>query len=325
MDYAIHSQQFIGLFKEVFKKDIDANYLNWKFINTPEGKAIGYGAWENGELVGSVALWPVRFVVAGKEIVACAGGDTMVSETQRGKGLFTMLSRELFKEISGNNWAFRYSIPGPMSFPGYIKKLNHSHIMDLPYYVKFNVKALFHYAVKSKKLFSQYDYRGYSVSIENTIPPDHDSLLEKTADRFTLMQKRNGDYMRWRFERNPVNKYSYLSCRHNGNMMGYIVLARNVVADILAVNNVDVYVALLKAADAYFAGMGEPYQHIWCAGDDQLESSLLKNAWSTPDEDKKWHLKKQPLIVMVNDTVKESAAALDKKAWRFTMADVDFI
>ena len=93
MDYAIHSQQFIGLFKEVFKKDIDANYLNWKFINTPEGKAIGYGAWENGELVGSVALWPVRFVVAGKEIVACAGGDTMVSETQRGKGLFTMLSR----------------------------------------------------------------------------------------------------------------------------------------------------------------------------------------------------------------------------------------
>jgi predicted N-acetyltransferase YhbS len=148
-DFRRDWKQFCQLYQKTFGREVNKAYCDWKFLNNPFGEAFGFAAWDNNKLIGFVSVWPLRFCFDGEEIIACSGADTMVDIEYRKQGLFTKLTQILLEEMNKRGWLFRYSAPGIMSYPGYIKKLNHQLIGNLPYRVKLHPARMIY-----KKLFN---------------------------------------------------------------------------------------------------------------------------------------------------------------------------
>jgi predicted acetyltransferase len=99
-DFRKDWQEFCRLYLEVYGREVNKEYCDWKFLNNPFGEALGFGAWDQEKLIGFVAVWPMRFCLDGKEIISCAGGDTMVDISYRRQGLFTKLTLQLLEKMN---------------------------------------------------------------------------------------------------------------------------------------------------------------------------------------------------------------------------------
>jgi len=329
-DFRTEWPQFCGLYQKVFDGVVDKAYVDWKFLLNPFGEACGLGAWHEDNLVGFVAVWPLHFILNGKEITASAGGDTMVDKEFRKQGLFRKMTLQLLEEMTKRGWLFRYSAPGVMSYPGYIKTLHHHLVGLLPYWIKIHPARILRvklFGLSDKTITSSFEYRykRLTVKIIDNFDQRFDKLWQETNELFNLSVMANSSYFNWRYFQNPFLAYLILSCEDEQGPCGFAVIRGGNLVELRSGRNPDIYDALLSASDKIWKITGQDMNHAWFLSDTLLESALKKNGWyNYKYKIRPFGLyKEQPLICYVNADSEVTTAVNDCKTWRFSMGDID--
>lgn len=323
--------QFCRLYHAVYGRPVDQAYVNWKFLENPAGEALGYGAWDKDKLVGFTAIWPYRFIINGEISMACQGGDTMVHASYRGQGIFTKMALNLLEKMIQLDWLFRYSTPSKMSYPGYISKLGHRFIAELPYYVKVRPVFYIKYAlgIMSRENVTtgfRMGYHSYRVRLEKEFDERFDLLWERTRNDHRINVVKTSAYLNWRYTKHPLHKHQILTVEDEGRLKGFAVIRGGNLLEMYGEVDTDAYKTLAKALRRIWRSQGQDMSHAWFLGDRLAVQALIKNnKW------REWRhrcrpfglYQPQPLIVYPNPGQKKAALALKAGNWRFTMGDID--
>ena len=112
-------------------------FLEWQYKDNPQGLVEGFDAFYNNELVGHYVTIPVSYVFEGEIKKGLLSLNTAIHNDHRGKGLFTKLAIETYKEAKIKGFEFVVGVANQNSTHGFIKKLGFQLIAPLE--VKFGI------------------------------------------------------------------------------------------------------------------------------------------------------------------------------------------
>jgi hypothetical protein len=97
--------------------------LIWLYTQNPDGLAIGFDAFDEGQLVAHYVCIPTT--IKGKEgtVKALLSLNTATLPKYEGKGLFTKLARATFATASQQGFSCVYGVSNHKSTPGFVNKL----------------------------------------------------------------------------------------------------------------------------------------------------------------------------------------------------------
>lgn len=221
--------------------------FEWMTSGNPAGPAIWFLAFEHGsdEIAGMASLMPRKFHLMGRELHAGILGDFMVAMRHRVFGPNIQLLRSALAAMGDLGFSFIYTLPNEASF----KVAEHVGMrsvaelcclakpIDMPFYLKKRAPyvlaeiiapvADFYLRITSQEIF-----RCARRSVKETV------AIDDSFDRFwermrvkteELVGDRSADYLRWRYLRNPLNRFRFLVCadRSDREIGGYAVFFVN--------------------------------------------------------------------------------------------------
>ena len=120
------------LLNYVFNSELfTTDYLSWLYNENPSGKAVGYNAYLNKELVAHYATIPVEYIFSNKKYAGLLSLNTATSPQHKGKGLFTKLASKTYITASDNGFDFIIGVANQNSTDAFIKKLGFELISSL--------------------------------------------------------------------------------------------------------------------------------------------------------------------------------------------------
>lgn len=124
---------YAGLFQTCFPTAHHLNeaYLSWLYDSNPDGKVVGFDAYDDGRLAAHYACIPVRLSVAGIEGTGLLSLNTATHPEHRGKGLFTKLANLTYERGKGLGYLGVYGVANANSTPGFTRKLGFTLVSPL--------------------------------------------------------------------------------------------------------------------------------------------------------------------------------------------------
>ena len=89
----------------------DEKYWNWKFVDSPYGKAVLTVAELDKEIIGVDNLWPWEFRYTGKILRAYQPCDSAVHVKARGQGIFKNMRLHGLNIVRANHASFLFNFP----------------------------------------------------------------------------------------------------------------------------------------------------------------------------------------------------------------------
>jgi predicted N-acetyltransferase YhbS len=192
-DYQPEDEQLIcSLFNTVFKQNMTREFWNWRYSNNPFGNKKISLCFDQDQLVGHYAVSPIEFISNDQIFRAAHSMTTMIHPDYQGQGLFTKLATHQYDLLKQQNYDFVWGFPNRNSYYGFIKNLNWMPVMELPFLKCQDGEETLKSDLRSSE----------------TAPPktEFDSFLQQ-QNSATLGLHRNSNYLQWRYNDNPVNKY----------------------------------------------------------------------------------------------------------------------
>ena len=165
----------ITLLQECFPKSskFSNDYLKWLYVDNPNGRAIGFNAYFNQELVGHYSCIPMLASISGENQKGLLSLNTATHPKYQGKGLFRKLANETYKLAKENGYKFVCGVANSRSSLLFVKLLKFQHVAPL------DVKLGF----------------GSVLDVEN---------LKNAADFVEFSTQWDSNSLKWRMS-NPVN------------------------------------------------------------------------------------------------------------------------
>jgi len=238
---ALWSRNFPGVTKERY---------HWIYENNPSGSALCWLAKcvENSSIIGATALFPRRFLVNGRYIMAGIGGDLSVDKEHRGLGLALALQKTKISEwCNENKFNIVYGFPNKSS-EFVDKKAGHSTVGDVirmtkPLSSYYRLKKYINIPIVIKIVSKLIDfglrfmskekyYKGKNecyYEILSSFDKRFDALWGKVSTQFSIVGERSSDYLNWRYACAPHKAYSVFTLIKNENkdIIGYIVFRKD--------------------------------------------------------------------------------------------------
>jgi GNAT superfamily N-acetyltransferase len=98
-------------------------YLAWLYVANPDGKAVGFDAWDGERLAAHYVCVPARAWVDGKQVPVLLSLNTATHPDYQGKGLFTQLAAMTFDAGAAQGFDGVYGVANANSTPGFVRKL----------------------------------------------------------------------------------------------------------------------------------------------------------------------------------------------------------
>ena len=105
--------------------------LIWLYTKNPEGLAIGFDAFDDGELVAHYVCIPTTITGAAGPVKALLSLNTATAPEHQGKGLFTQLARATFELAMQQGFSCVYGVANQNSTPGFVQKLGFNLVAPL--------------------------------------------------------------------------------------------------------------------------------------------------------------------------------------------------
>lgn len=204
----------IGLFNLVFRRDITARDWNWAFRENPLQRKDIFLAFCGPRLVGQAASVPLRFTFRGESIQVTRPQNVMVHPDLQNRGIFTELLRRLTRYIREQHLDLVVTFPNNNSLPTFIRKLDYTHVTEIPTYILPSVRMKEGGAESST-----------SCRIEELpafTPADGEFILSCLA-RYEIFNARDLDYLAWRYSRGSGKEYHILRTYEGSHLTGLIV------------------------------------------------------------------------------------------------------
>lgn len=106
-------------------------YLKWQYADNPDGKAVGFDAWDGDRLAAHYVCVPARAHVAGKQVLVLLSLNTATHPDYQGKGLFTKLAAMTYDAGAEQGYDAVYGVANANSTPGFIRKLGFQLVRPL--------------------------------------------------------------------------------------------------------------------------------------------------------------------------------------------------
>jgi GNAT superfamily N-acetyltransferase len=125
--------QYCALFAACFpgSDKFTPAYVNWLYCANPDGRAVGYDAWEGERLAAHYVCVPALARVNGAEVRVLLSLNTATHPDFQGKGLFTKLADQTFQAGADQGYDGVYGVANANSTPGFIRKLGFQLVRPL--------------------------------------------------------------------------------------------------------------------------------------------------------------------------------------------------
>lgn len=258
--------KIIQLFNEVFGKKMELKYWNWRYkkseqvyINT---------MWDDEELVGHYALFPIEVIYKNRAIKTGFSMTTMTSNRYKKLGIFKTLAENLYLSAF-NDLKIIWGFPNNNSLHGFVKYLNWRHVFDI------NMLTI-------DLIITKIQSDSKNIFEINEFSSEYNNLFSKVIDKYDFIVKRDENYLNWRFVDNPLNRYYILEYKEQNVLKGYCVYKMyrdnqiycGDIVDILALNEV-VFKELVFQAILRIQKKQALYANIWMI-DKEFKSILYE-------------------------------------------------
>jgi GNAT superfamily N-acetyltransferase len=125
--------QYCALFKACFPGvDIfTPAYLQWLYVDNPDGHAVGFDAWEGERLAAHYVCVPATARINGVDGRVLLSLNTATHPDFQGKGLFTKLAAQTYEAGAQQGFVGCYGVANANSTPGFIRKLGFQLVRPL--------------------------------------------------------------------------------------------------------------------------------------------------------------------------------------------------
>jgi GNAT superfamily N-acetyltransferase len=103
---------------------LNVEYLKWLYLENPEGKVIGFDAFESGILVAHYAVVPRIYFDGTTMYKAVLSVNTATHPSHQGKGLFTKLAESTYAKLTALGFDFVIGIANSNSIYSFVNKLD---------------------------------------------------------------------------------------------------------------------------------------------------------------------------------------------------------
>lgn len=231
-------------FRNANREDLrDEQYFEWRFLNRPSGKGsvIIWAEDANGDKIGSISLTPHHYSVDNRNVLIGILGDISVSKEWRGKGI----ARQMLVYMKGlrefNELEACLVIPNddaarPLEKEGwktvstierYIRILNPEvPIMKLlagKPFANVMLKIVETIIDLITKITLDEDSSGYRYEFSDHFVDSFNSLWDGMDRRGLIIGKRDREYLSWRYQRHPIDKFRIFTISGKNELLGYIV------------------------------------------------------------------------------------------------------
>lgn len=129
-------EQYATLFAHCFanaqaSRRFSIEQLSWLYQHNPDGPALGFDAFDHGQLVAHYVLLPSRIRTQNGEIRALLSLNTATHPGWQGRGLFTQLAGMALDKAREEGFSAAYGVANANSTPGFVRKLGFSLIAPL--------------------------------------------------------------------------------------------------------------------------------------------------------------------------------------------------
>jgi hypothetical protein len=128
-----YSRQLKNWFPEtpLNSKRFEEASLVWQYIKNPEGCAIGFDAFDDGQLVAHYVCIPTIVMGSDGHLKALLSLNTATSPRYYGRGLFTKLALETFSVAKHLGYSCVFGVGNKNSTPGLVQKLGFNLVAPL--------------------------------------------------------------------------------------------------------------------------------------------------------------------------------------------------
>ncbi|PWA04021.1 GNAT family N-acetyltransferase [Flavobacterium psychrotolerans] len=176
---------------------------NFKHLKNPFGASHVLLAIENETFVGVRAFMKWNWQIGNKVWIAYRAVDTSTHPEYQGKGIFKKLTLQALEDVQKDKETFIFNTPNDKSRPGYLK-MGWVEVDAIPIALVPTIGYFFQSVFSKKKV------------IMNPIEPErleelcvvHNRIL---AEKNVLFTPKSAEYLKWRFEQNPMQEYVVIS------------------------------------------------------------------------------------------------------------------
>lgn len=225
MEFPYWIERFCDLYQKCFSGTINTNIVRWRYLDNPLGELIVCVAIDNNRLVGVSAALPCEIVYNDKIEESAISLNLMTDPEFRGKGVFVKLASKLYEYMENQGYKSVLGFPNYISNPTFTSKLGRVVIYEIP----------------TLKL-SLSDFRNNLESRSWIIDDDAFELnyCPITHKSKSIYIKKDKEYFKWRYYKNPQNKYKNFVVVNESNVVKSFLICKE-------------YNEQLNIVDYYFA------------------------------------------------------------------------
>ncbi len=176
---------------------------NFKHVDNPFGPSYVLVATDNETFVGVRALMKWNWQLENQVWVAYRAVDTATHPDFQGKGIFKKLTLQALDNVENEQETFVFNTPNDKSRPGYLK-MGWVIVDALPIAI---VPMILYFFLS---IFRKKESRSNQIHSDrlDAICKEHNRILSQEEVLFT---PKSAEYLKWRFEENPMQKYHVVS------------------------------------------------------------------------------------------------------------------
>lgn len=207
-------------------------YDRWRLLDNPIAFPPASLAMHGERCVGLYLLWPTRLQLGRDEVLGAQSVDTMTHPDYRNQGMFVTLAKACLSLAAERGFQALYGFPNPLSYPGFVRRLNWDHCGDIPQWIRLirpsRMGRVPGFLGPAADALAGLLPDGASRKAETIAGPlesgDLDALLAEWKGHKDLCRvSRDRDWLSWRYAPDSQMEYHWLSVTRAGRVTAAVV------------------------------------------------------------------------------------------------------
>jgi len=207
-------------------------YDRWRYFSSPLGPSQISLAVKQNRLVGAFMLGPVEVRIGNSIVKGAHAMDVMSHPDYVGRPVFIEAGKHCVETATANGFEVFYGFPNPLSFPGFVRRLNWDHTGDVTHWVRpirpsgySKIPAAFGpIADYATHLLPKGRTRHFDIRIQKLGADDLVPLIKTWRREQKLCRvERNEAWFNWRYSSDTLSDYEWVCAYENGDLQALAI------------------------------------------------------------------------------------------------------
>lgn len=240
-------EAMMQLFRAEFGRERTPAHWKWKFLDNPCGGPFIALAWhkDRRQLVGNQVLMPFPLCAGGRRRLAGHSLDLVVHHDFRRQGVHEVTGQVAEEHLKSSGGEALVAFPNAASYPGFVRSRGWKRILEPTMWKRrLGLRGKLERRIRLAPLAAAVDavYRafsrsalarelagaraaapGWSVAHLERLPDGLEDLWDRERRRVRVSLWKDREYLSWRYERHPEQRFTYHALAREGRLEGLAV------------------------------------------------------------------------------------------------------